>query len=133
MTQLAKEQAEKKKSYDKFMKTGLKYYTAKNYTPARNAYEEALKLYPDDINALKKIKAIEKALADEEAALAEKEKEEIEDQYNQKIKESDELVSEKKYSEALLALNDANTILPNQQQTTSKINEVNELIQKIKF
>lgn len=128
----AKKEAAKQKEYERLMKIGLKSYTSKDYTEARSYYEQALELYPDDINALKKIKAIEEALKNQEAALALEAEKQKQANFDKKIKEADASISSQNYIEALALLNEANTIIPNSNITTGKINEVNELINQQK-
>lgn len=128
----ARKEAAKQKNYQRLMKIGLKSFTSKEYVEAKGYYEQALDLYPEDINALKKIKAIDEALKREEEALALQKEKEIQSMYDAKIKEADKMVLSKSYTNALALLNEANTIIPNHSLTVSKINEVNDLINQEK-
>lgn len=125
---LAKEKANKE--LDEKYKTAIanadKSFNSKSYTVAKPAYEEALKLKPNEAYPKTKIAEIDKILADiaakesSEKALAEK--------YTAAIAKGDRALSSKDYPNAKAAYNEALSVKAAEQYPKDKIAEIDKIL-----
>lgn len=116
--------AQKKEAdYQKAMKDGEALFTQKNYEGAKQKFNEALGIKPNDAPALAKIdlcnKEMEKMAADAK----------MNEDYNRAMTEAKALFDQKKYAEAKQKYQEALNVKPLEQEPKTKIAEIEKLIQ----
>lgn len=90
--------------YKRLMALGDKQLAAGDYDVAEDKYREALALKPGDERATNQLDEIAKRRANEQAALASKQRQaEINAQYTAAISKADQLMRDKSYQEAIVA------------------------------
>lgn len=92
-----------------------------DYTGAIKSYKEALTLKPNETYPQNKIKDLEALINDANAQKA------IDEKYQAAMKKGDDLMSQKKYLEAIKEFNNALTIKPNEQEPVDKAAEAERL------
>lgn len=113
---------EKQEQYNKFISTGDGFFTAKNYTAAKSAYQQAITINPSETYARQKIAEIDTIIQENERQAAELAQRNA--QYTQTIQEADNLFRLSKYIEARAAYQRALGLKPEEmypQQQTAKI------------
>ncbi len=110
--------------YSGYMNAGDKAFNDSSYDAAKIAYDEALKIKPNDAAALAKLNSIAK----------QKNNEQIEEQNKSKtlymsfVNAGDKAAKEKSYDEAKLAYTEALKIKPNDASVIAKLNSINQNI-----
>lgn len=120
--------AENKVKYDNLITAGNKLFDNKSYKEARDKYEEALELIPNETIPKEKIKEINKLLEDQEAAeKAEKEKKE---KYKSLISKADDQLRDKNYESAKENFKEALKLYPTESYPKGKLTEIDNLIKQ---
>ena len=126
---LALEQANKLK-YNKFMADADKAFTTQSYDIAKQNYQSALTLYPNEQRPKDRIAEIEKMKLANETALKEKnerEAKEREQKYAALIADGDKKFIAKDYENAVSQYNAALAVKPGQTYPLSKLKEIEQL------
>ncbi len=129
----ANAQNQKKEDYDQFIKNADAAFSAKNYTKALLAYNQALAISPKEAYPKSKIIAIEKIVADLSAQenvnkaelLAEKEKRE---KYDQLIFNGNRAMKLKDYSKAKVIFSNALALYSTEKYPQTKLAEIEALL-----
>jgi epidermal growth factor receptor substrate 15 len=108
--------------YQKLMSEGETFFTQKNYTSAKQKYEAALQLKPNDAAALAKIDLCNKEL--EKQGLEAKKNED----YTRLMGEAKTLYDQKKYIEAKQKYQEASNVKPDQQEPKNQIIAIDKLL-----
>jgi hypothetical protein len=129
---LAKEK-ELNDKYNAAVAKADKAFTAKDYSSAKTAYNEALGIKSAEQHPKNRIQEIDKLLAEEDAKKkteAEKlaKQKEIDDQYKAAIAKADNSFGAKDYAAAKSAYNEASGIKPSEQYPKTKIQEIDKLL-----
>jgi len=106
--------------YNQKLNAAEKLYFEKSYDAAKNAFQAALQIKPDESHPKLRIREIDKLLGNSGGT----------SQYGEAIKEADALYDAGKYTQALEAYKIANEIDPEQDYATDRILEVYELIKR---
>jgi tetratricopeptide (TPR) repeat protein len=114
--------ADIQKQYYQLITNADKTYGEKIYQSARQLYQQAFALEPDEKYPKEKITEIDLILADIAA------KEETTKNYDQAIANADKLFGVKNYTEAILAYNQASAIKPDEKYPKEKVAEINAII-----
>jgi tetratricopeptide (TPR) repeat protein len=122
---LAAEQA-KKKQYDETLARADNLFSAKDYSNARLAFGEALRIIPSESYPVQKISEIDKLLADQQKELADKQAKDK--AYNDAVKNGDMYLSLKKYDDAKTEYNKALLVRPAEVYPKSKLSEIENII-----
>jgi tetratricopeptide (TPR) repeat protein len=109
---------DKKKQYDQKINLGNTAFASKQYTQAKDAFQGASVLYPDQAYPRSKIAEIDKILADQQNLL----------QYNTIITQADQLFTAKKLSEAKSSYQQALSIKPGEAYPSGQISKIDALI-----
>ncbi len=113
-------------AYEHAISKGDNAYNASGWQTARDAYAEALKLYPEEAYPQTRIAELDKKL------LAMKEAQEMmaarEKSYNEAIQQGDALYAEKKYLEAKNSYNQALNVKPSESYPVGKIKEIDGIL-----
>jgi len=122
-----KEAAEKAKEakYKAAIAKGDAAMTAKTYTAAKTAYNEALSVKPGEQYPTDKIAEADKLMGD---AAAENDRAAIEAKYKAAIAKGDAAMTAKTYTAAKTAYNEALAVKPGEQYPTDKIAEADKLM-----
>lgn len=113
-------------AYSSAMERGVQAFNLKNYTDAREAFQNALEIKPGDVSARKKLSDVEQAENEEEnRIIAEKEKKQG---YDEAVKRGDELFNEKNYTEAKTAFEGALRLIPSESYPRQRIQDINNVI-----
>ncbi|MBN1414440.1 MAG: hypothetical protein JW973_05020 [Bacteroidales bacterium] len=130
---LAAEQA-RKKQYDDAINRADKLFMANDYSNSKTTFEEASRILPDESYPKQKIAEIDKIVADQQKALADKQaKDKI---YNEAVKNGDMYFSLKNYNDARSEYNKALSVKPEETYPKNRITEIENLIkaeQKAQF
>lgn len=109
--------------YNKLIADAQQQFTSGDYQGARGTYQQALVVKPDQTDFInQQLKKIDDEIA-HQAELAQKEK-----QYNDIMAEGDKAFRREKYDDALSAYQNALSLKPDDQQATSKVNEVQQIL-----
>ncbi len=92
------------------------------YDEAKNAYNQALTIKPNEAYPKQKIAEIDKILADKAA------KEKLDNDYKAAIAKADAALAKQAYDEAKNAYNQALTIKPNEAYPKQKIAEIDKIL-----
>ncbi len=111
---------DKRKQYDQLLANGNNLFASKQYNEARQAYQSAANLYPDQPYPRGRIQEIDRILAEQQ-----KEK-----QYNDVIANADGLFAAKNYNAAKSAYQQAITLNPSSTYARQKISEIDALIRE---
>lgn len=114
----AKAKAELDAKYAAAIKKGDDAFNAKNWGLAKTGYNEALGVKPNEQYPKDKLTAIDKAIADENAA---KSKAELDAKYTAAIKKGDDAFNKKDWSNAKAGYNEALGVKPAEQYPKDKI------------
>ncbi|MEI7594121.1 MAG: hypothetical protein WCK02_00110 [Bacteroidota bacterium] len=113
--------AAKKQQYDKIIALADNLFAAKDYNKAKEKYNAARKILPDEpypANQLNEIDKLTLQMAN------------IGDSYKNKIADADKLYNLKDYENAKLAYQNASNIKPSEQYPKEKINQINDIFAK---
>lgn len=123
------EQAAKNKAlYQAAITAADQLFNNKAYKEAKDKYEEALELIPNEKHPTDRIKEIQQILKDQEAAKeAEKEKQE---QYKELIKKADDQLKSKDYTSAKDNYTKASALFPDETYPKGKLTEIENLIRQ---
>ncbi|MES2588165.1 MAG: hypothetical protein V4622_04240 [Bacteroidota bacterium] len=111
--------------YQKILNAGQKAIDEKDWTKAKDMYNRAIKLDPNDAipkNKLKEIDALIKAEEDAKKGSLDKE-----NTYKNKISEAELAVKSKEYDKAISLLNDAKNLKPSELLPSKRIKEIEDL------
>ncbi|MBI4649393.1 MAG: tetratricopeptide repeat protein, partial [Bacteroidia bacterium] len=109
-------------AYNRHIAAADKSFNTGKYVNAKNSYEKAAKIKPQEEYPPKRLDEINKILKQQEAA------EELEDQYFDVISGADANFSQKKYALAKDSYSKALTLKPNEQYPKDKISQINTLL-----
>ena len=129
--QRLQQEKERRKRYEDLIRQADAYYTIKNLQIARNYYEEALKLYPEENMPKDKIREIDRFIAEEQKKLAEIQQKE--NAYNDEIKRGDAFYQAGQYNLALQSYQKALEYKPAEIYPLNKIKEIETLLAKQKL
>lgn len=116
------------KQYQKILEVGQNAIDEKNWDKAREMFNRASNLRPDDINPKNKLKEIDALIqAEKEAKLNAAEKEKT---YAAKITEGEQAASKKEYDKAITAFQQAQSIKLDEKLPPKRIQELTELRDK---
>ncbi len=108
----------KNAQYDKAIKQADNYYTAQNYTEAKNHYEDALKIKPDADYPLQQIQDIETLIKQQE----------VQKKYDEAIKTADNYFNRKEYDKAREYYLMAANYKTNESYPVDQIQKIEELL-----
>ncbi len=125
-TSLANIEAQKAKdnSYNKEIEKGDRAFDRENWEEAKQAYFAALQLKPQEEYPQKRIKIVEKNLADLAAKKAK------EDRYNEELKQADLHYDQKQWSEALIRYKAASEMKPSEKYPKEQITKIDRFLQE---
>ncbi|MCD6111836.1 MAG: hypothetical protein J7J86_01060 [Bacteroidales bacterium] len=106
------------KKFEQIIIKAEKYFKAKDYKNAKKEYNEALKINPGAQFPKNRIEQINKIYVDPE----------VENAYNNSIKNADILLNAKKYQDAINEYKKASDIKPEKNYPKNKIKEINNII-----
>ena len=115
-------QQELENEYNQYIASADRMFNSKKYEQAKENYNKALQLKPDEFYPKQKISEIDKILAD----LAAKQK--LEQEYQSAIKEADALFGQKKYNEAKSKYTAASQLKPDESYPKQKISEIDKIL-----
>jgi tetratricopeptide (TPR) repeat protein len=110
----------KRKQYDQFLANGNSLFENKRYNEAKQAFQSAANLYPDQPYPRSKITEIDRILAEQQ-----KQK-----QYDDMITKANALFAQKNYIEAKVAYQQVLAILPSDTYAMQKISEIDAIIKE---
>ncbi|MCX7987708.1 MAG: hypothetical protein N2662_12295, partial [Bacteroidales bacterium] len=125
---LAEQAKQKEKNYQAKIESGDKNFASKNYNTALNDYKDALQIKPGENYPIQQIELINKIIAEQQKAEAEKKAKE--ENYRKAITRADQLLKNQQYDEALVAYKEALTYLPEETYPSTKIAEINQIKQQ---
>ncbi|MCG8696538.1 MAG: tetratricopeptide repeat protein [Bacteroidales bacterium] len=123
-----KKLAEISVAYDKAMAKGDQAKLAKEFQQAKEAYQEALKLKPEDPYVTKKLAEVDKLIENE--AIIQKELVEKRNKYNEIIKEADVLYADQSYESAKNKYLEADNLIPEEIYPNNQITKIENIIKK---
>lgn len=126
----AETERQKDESYTSAVKEGENFFKNKEYPGARLSFVKASELKPDEALPVRRIREIDKILA-ELAAVEAKNKAE-ESGYQETINRADKALANKEYSSARLIYGEALSIKPNDQYPKGKIAEIDQVLADLK-
>lgn len=109
---------EKISSFDKAMEAGRFYITSKEYDKATASFGEAASIFPDRDAPVNELNIVNNLKAEYEQQLV---------LFNQKVEEAEKYLLINNYSEALKIYNEADEILPDNDEAKRKITELTPL------
>jgi len=118
-------QAELDAKYQKLIAKSDSLIKENNFEAAIVALNEALKLKPDDVFATNNLEEVNKQKVEYEK------QQELIKQYEAAIKEADEMLSQKEYSQAKVSYTAALNIKPSDKYATKKIGEINIILKQM--
>ena len=121
----AKAKAELEAKYAAAVKKGDDAFAKKDWTNAKAGYNEALTIKANEQYPKDKLAAIDKAIADENAA---KSKAELDAKYTAAIKKGDDAFAKKDWTNAKAGYNEALTIKANEQYPKDKLAAIDKAI-----
>jgi tetratricopeptide (TPR) repeat protein len=121
LKQLADAEKNQKK-YDEIIAAANKSFDSKDYAKAKNSYQEAFNLKPDEAFPKQRIEEIDNILS--ELAMQES----LEKQYKELIDNASKSFSKKEYSAAKNSYQEALALKPNEQMPKDKIAEIDEIL-----
>ncbi len=116
-------------AYKSYIATADKNFDDKQYSNAKDNYNKALEIKPNEQYPLYELQKIEKLIAEQqnlEALNAQKLK-----AYNESIKQADLNFDNKKYIDAKANYEKALSFKPNEQYPEDKINDINDILEKL--
>ena len=119
-----KQQMEKQEGFYLKLDQGDRLLALNKLEEAKIAYEEALKVFPDDKYTLAQLAEINKILAAEQDKL---------NSYNEAINLGTSLLEQTKYEEAILQFQQATALYPKQELPIEKLAEAKQLLEKRKL
>ena len=119
---LKEQDKEKEQQYKKAISDGDRDFAAKNYTQAKQDYENALKLKPGQDYPTQRINDIAKIIADQDKLASDQKAKQ--DAYNAAIIKADNLFKSQQYDQALIAYNEATSYKPEEQYPYTKKDEI---------
>lgn len=122
----AEKEAELNRQYNDLISQADESFAAKNWEDAKNQYQSASQLKPDESYPNDQIALIEEAVAAAEQAQLEQQQEELEAQVRQLVTEGDQLVSEKSYVDGVDKYEAALELLPEREDIQEKIDRATE-------
>jgi len=127
----ASSERQKEELYAAAVKEGEALFTIKDYSGARLPFVKASGLKPSEPLPVRRIKEIDKLLAD--LALEDAKNKVTESGYMESIKHADQAFAGKEYPSARLNYSEALTIKPNEEYPKSKITEIDKLLADLKI
>ncbi|RLD63804.1 MAG: hypothetical protein DRJ01_02725 [Bacteroidetes bacterium] len=118
------------KAYKEYIAYADKSFSEKHYLEAKDKYNKALDIKPNEQYPIYKLQEIEKIITaqqNKDANNAQKLK-----AYNEAIKQADLFFNNKKYSDAKINYKKALSYKPNEQYPQDKIDSINEILVKLK-
>ncbi len=114
---LAQQEADER-TYNLAIKNGDAYLSAKDYSAAKEAFEQALSIKPDEAYPSEKLAAINKVLEDQEAVM---------ESYNASMAKANAFFDNQEYEQAVAEYKNALIILPGDATATGKIEEIKKI------
>jgi len=127
----ASSERQKEELYASAVKEAEAMFLIKDYSGARATFVKASGIKPSEPLPVRRIKEIDKLLAD--LALEDAKNKTIESNYMETIKRADQAFTNKEYSSARLNYSEAVAIKPNEQYPKSKIAEIDKLLVDLKI
>ncbi len=134
-SQLAKVQANQQAAsaqdaqYNNVVDRANSEMATKNYEGAKQLYQQALQMKPDDAGVQSKIAEIDRAiLAQKQQALDKNKSIELDKKYQMALEQGDNLYKNKDYKGALEAYNQALALKPNEMYPKQRVNQLNGTI-----
>jgi tetratricopeptide (TPR) repeat protein len=119
-----KQQMQKQEGFYLKLDEGDRLLALNKLEEAKTAYQEALKVFPDDKYTLAQLAEINKTLTEEQNKL---------DNYNKALNLGSELVEQANYEAAILQFEEAIALYPNQEIPKEKLAEAKQLLEKRKL
>jgi tetratricopeptide (TPR) repeat protein len=110
--------------YNRFLREGEQLMQQKNYQLAKEAYQKAHDLIPNEKYALQKIEEINKLLKNQN------EEEAIQQQYTKAIAKADGLFNQEKYAEAISPYQEASNIKPSEKYPKEQILKIRRVLSR---
>ncbi len=101
--------------FDRLCAQGQEFTLRKKYAEAIDAYEQALQLFPDEIDISNKVKELQAT-------------KKVADNYLSKISEADALYEDRSYNEAKAAYQEALSVIPDDSYALGMISRVDEIV-----
>ncbi|MFP4471872.1 MAG: tetratricopeptide repeat protein, partial [Bacteroidales bacterium] len=114
--------AKKREEYNSLVSTGDFHFDAENFQKAKNAYEEAAALFPEETYPGERLREIDAIM------LAEFER--IQKEYNRAIKEADRFFNSKVYDNAIHYYTMAAAIMPDESYPEDRIREITRILEE---
>jgi tetratricopeptide (TPR) repeat protein len=111
--------------YNAKIHSGDQNFGTKNYVQAKQDYQDALKIKPNQEYPVSKIADIDKILAEQSRLTAEQKAKR--DAYNIALAKADNLFKATQYDQALLSYKEASTYLPEEKYPYTQIDEINKM------
>lgn len=125
---LAEQARQNEKNYQARIESGDKNFANKNYSAALDDYKAALTIKPGEQYPTRQIELINKIVADQQKAEAERKAKE--ENYRKAIAQADQLFNNQQYDDALVAYRQASNFLPEEKYPIDKIAEINKIKQQ---
>jgi hypothetical protein len=113
-------------AYSNNMARGTELLAKKDFTKAREAFQQALILKPGDPSAISKIRDIDLLIATEQERIAEEKAKKK--NFDEVIALSDQKMTQKQYSEARRGYEDALTIIPGEYYPRKRLDEIASIL-----
>ncbi|MBN1952686.1 MAG: tetratricopeptide repeat protein, partial [Bacteroidales bacterium] len=110
----------KQRQYEQYLADGNRLFDAKQYPQSKQAYEQALSLYPTQPAPRNRISEIDRILTAQQQ----------EEQYRQTVVKADGLFATKDYTAARTAYQEAQSLKANDPYPVQKINEIDRIIRE---
>jgi len=120
----AKLEQEKEANFKALMTTAKALFEQENWQPAKEKYNEALKIKPNESTATAQIIVIDKKIAELKAN--EEKLKETQEKYLTKMTEANSAFASNDFSKALILYNEAKLIKPNENEPQVQINKIND-------
>jgi len=105
-----------------------KNFAIKNYSQAKQNYQDALNIKPAEAYPVQKISEIDKILAEQARIAAEQKAKK--DAYDAAINKADNQFKNKQYDEALVSYKEASAYLPEEKYPYTKIDEISSILKQ---
>lgn len=124
--ELAKRQKQTDDSFKSAMERGTNSLVARDYTSARNAFQEALAIKPSDVSARAKLTETETLIRQEQEKIAADQVRRS--KYETMIAEADRFLMQKDYQNARVSYQQAGELLPNEPYPRQKLDEISKAV-----
>ena len=115
-------EVDREKAYNDAIALADKYYSEEDYKNAKNQYQAAIRINPDESYPRERLKKVEKMLLAREMELAEV--------YQKAIAKADDLYNKKILDQAIQAYRDAKKIKPDETYPDNRINSIRIFIEE---